>query len=44
MFGKGKLLASIGGPTFKDADDLVKDWRAQAGDQIRSEFERALGG
>ena len=41
--GDGLLGIIFGRSEISAYDQLVSDWRAQGGDQIRSEFERALG-
>jgi putative aldouronate transport system substrate-binding protein len=40
--GDGLLAIIFGREDVSTLDQLVKDWRAQGGDQIRSEFEQAL--
>ncbi|HEY2593008.1 MAG TPA: extracellular solute-binding protein [Chloroflexota bacterium] len=40
--GDGLLAIIFGRADVSSLDQLVKDWRAQGGDQIRSEFEQAL--
>jgi putative aldouronate transport system substrate-binding protein len=40
--GDGLLAIVFGRAELTTFDQLVKDWRAQGGDQIRSEFEQAL--
>jgi putative aldouronate transport system substrate-binding protein len=40
--GDGLLAIIFGRADMSTLDQLVKDWRAQGGDQIRSEFEQAL--
>ncbi|MBV9325399.1 MAG: extracellular solute-binding protein [Chloroflexi bacterium] len=42
MMGDGLLAIIFGRADVSSLDQLVKDWRAQGGDQIRSEFEQAL--
>jgi len=42
--GDGLLGIIFGRTEISAYDQLVSDWRSQGGDQIRSEFERALGG
>lgn len=40
--GDGLLATMFGRADLSSLDQLVKDWRTQGGDQIRSEFEQAL--
>ena len=40
--GDGLLAIIFGRSDVSTFDQLVKDWRSQGGDQIRSEFEQAL--
>jgi putative aldouronate transport system substrate-binding protein len=40
--GDGLLAIMFGRADVSSLDQLVKDWRAQGGDQIRAEFEQAL--
>ena len=40
--GDGLLAIIFGRADVSTLDQLVKDWRAQGGDQIRTEFEQAL--
>ena len=40
--GDGLLAIIFGRADVSSLDQLVKDWRAQGGDQIRCEFEQAL--
>jgi putative aldouronate transport system substrate-binding protein len=40
--GDGLLAIIFGRTDMSSFDQLVKDWRSQGGDQIRSEFEQAL--
>ena len=42
MMGDGFLDIIFGRSDMGRYDQLVKDWRSQGGDQIRSEFEQAL--
>jgi putative aldouronate transport system substrate-binding protein len=41
IFDRVSAIAA-GRATLDDLDQLAKDWRAQGGDQIRSEFQQAL--
>jgi putative aldouronate transport system substrate-binding protein len=41
--GDGLMAIIFGRSDMSSYDQLVKDWRSQGGDQIRAEFERALG-
>jgi putative aldouronate transport system substrate-binding protein len=41
--GDGLLAIIFGRSDMSTYDQLVKNWRSQGGDQIRSEFESALG-
>jgi putative aldouronate transport system substrate-binding protein len=42
--GDGLLAIIFGRSDLSSYDQLVSNWRSQGGDQIRSEFEKALGG
>ena len=41
--GDGLLAIIFGRAEMASFDQLVQDWRSQGGDQIRSEFQQALG-
>jgi hypothetical protein len=40
--GDGLLAIIFGRAELSSYDQLVADWKSQGGEQIRSEFERAL--
>jgi putative aldouronate transport system substrate-binding protein len=42
--GDGLLAIIFGRAEMSSYDQLVQDWRSQGGDQIRTEFQQALGG
>lgn len=42
--GDGLLAIIFGRSEMSSYDQLISNWRRQGGDQIRSEFEKALGG